>query len=271
MNKIRFISLVVISAVIFSCCQRVINIDLNTANAKVVIEAFVTDQPGIDTIKLSLTGSYFNPGNYPAINNAVVVISDNAGVTDTLQQIDNGRYTAAGLTGVPGRTYTLKVFTGGKEYDAVSTMPYPVSPDTVVAVFDKVATINGVADSTFRIRCFFQDPPGFGNFYRAQLVVNGKLYDSLGNVTLYQDKFIDGAIVNLRLRGYSPKLGDSARVDLMCIDGDTYKFFSVVRSISGNGNPISTATPQNPPTNIIGGAVGYFAAYPIRSKTILVQ
>ena len=271
MNKFRFISLVVISAVIFSCCQRVIHIDLNTANSKVVIEAYVTDQPGRDTVKLTRTGSYFTPGNYPTINNALVIISDNTGINDTLTQIDSGRYSSPILTGVPGRTYTLKVITNGTEYDAVSTMPYPITMDTVVAVFDKIVTLNGVDDSTYRIRCLFQDPPGFGNFYRAQLIVNGQLYDSLGNVTLYEDKYVDGTIVNLRLRGYSPKYGDSARVDLMCIDANTYKYFSVVRSISGNGNPISTATPQNPPTNIIGGALGYFSAYPVKSSTILVQ
>ncbi|MDB5282816.1 MAG: hypothetical protein JWO06_1891, partial [Bacteroidota bacterium] len=183
MNKLRLLLLIVTTAVIFSACQRVINIDLNTANSKVVIEAYMTDQPGGDTVKITRTGSYFTPGNYPAVTNATVVITDNAGLTDTLIQIDSGRYTASGLAGIPGKTYTLKVFTDGVEYDAVSTMPAPVEIDSVVQIFDKVINANGSIDSNYRIRCIFQDPAGFGNFYRAQLVVNGQLYDSLGNVT----------------------------------------------------------------------------------------
>ncbi|MDB5281012.1 MAG: hypothetical protein JWO06_87, partial [Bacteroidota bacterium] len=73
------------------------------------------------------------------------------------------------------------------------------------------------------------------------------------------------------LRGKDVVHADVARVDLMSIDANTYKYFTVIRSVSGSGNPISTATPQNPPTNIVGGALGYFSAYPIRSKTIVVQ
>jgi hypothetical protein len=255
-----------IAAFLTTSCQRVIKIDLNTDASKVVIEGFVTDQLGIDTVKLTRTGSYFAPGTYPTINGAVVIITDDAGHTDTLPQVDSGRYVNPALQGVPGRTYTMKVFVDGKEYDAVSKMPLPVDIDSVVAI-----PTNSSADTGFRIRCFFKDPVGVGNFYRAQLFINGQLQYGLSNLTLFQDKYTDGIEENLRLRGYTGQPGDTARVDLMSIDDNTYNYFSVLRSISGSSNPISTATPQNPPSNIIGNAVGYFAAYPIRSRTIIIQ
>ncbi|HWB64981.1 MAG TPA: DUF4249 family protein, partial [Chitinophagales bacterium] len=105
------ISLIAFAEVVITgSCQKVINIDLQTANSIVVIQAYVTDQPGIDTVKLNYTGSYYNPGHYPAITNAVVVITDNTGAVDTFMQVDSGVYASTHLTGIPGNTYTMKVF-----------------------------------------------------------------------------------------------------------------------------------------------------------------
>ena len=68
----------------------------------------------------------------------------------------------------------------------------------------------------------------------------------------------------------NPTTSDIVKVNLMCIDPNIYNYFSVVKSITGKSNPVSTATPQNPPTNILGGALGYFSAYTLRSQTLII-
>ena len=118
--------LLLVATVIFSSCESVIKVKLNSANSQVVIQAYVTDQPNIDTVLITQTGSYFTPGTYPKINGATVIITDNQGTTDTFVQVDSGKYASRNLTGIPGRTYTLKAIVAGKEYDAVSAMPFPV-------------------------------------------------------------------------------------------------------------------------------------------------
>jgi hypothetical protein len=262
----------IISLLITVSCQKVIHVDLNTANATVVIDGYVTDQPGIDTVKITMSGSYFTPGIYPRVTNARVIVSDNTGLTDTLVQVDSGIYTTTHLVGVPGRTYTMKAFVNGKEYDAVSTMPAATNIDSVIAVETVNISNAGVVDSYYRVRCFFPDPNnGQVNYYRLQLTLADTLLDSLDNLTLTNDKFSAGRQFNTRLRGpYKAHLGETAKVDLMSIDAGTYNYYSVVRSIASAGNPVSTAVPQNPPTNIIGGALGYFSAYAQRSQTIVI-
>ncbi|HWB64488.1 MAG TPA: hypothetical protein VG603_13310, partial [Chitinophagales bacterium] len=151
----------------------------------------------------------------------------------------------------------------------VSTMPAPVDIDSLQIASEEPNFINR-GDTTFqRFRCYFKDPAGIGNFYQAQAIVNGKLMDSVQNISVLSDKYVDGIEVEMRIRGVSANSGDSVQVNLMCIDAANYDYFTVLRSLS-RSNPVSTAVPQNPPTNIQGGAIGYFSARPVRSQTIFV-
>jgi hypothetical protein len=262
-----------LTVIIFNSCQRVINLDLNTASPQVVIFGYVTDQPGIDTVKITKSGSYFNPGTYPTVTNATVIISDNASpVKDTLIQVDSGVYAVPpNFTGITGHTYTMRALVGGKEYDAVSSMPAAVNMDSIsIYSIGTTTDSNGYAvnDTNFHVRCYFHDPAGIGNYYRLQAIVNGVIMDSLDEITVESDQFADGTQLNVRLRGIEPIQGSIVTVQLMSIDAGTYNFYTVLRSVASAGNPVSTAVPQNPPTNIIGGALGYFSAYPIRSETM---
>ena len=65
-------------------CEKVINIDLNTASPNIVIEGIIDNGPGPYRVKLSKTGSYFNQPVLPPVSGAQVIISDNTGIIDTL-------------------------------------------------------------------------------------------------------------------------------------------------------------------------------------------
>ena len=265
LNLIRLVALSVIAVLAMGSCQKIIHVDLNTSNPQLVIEAYVTDQPLIDTVLILKTGSYFTPGNYPRVNGATIVVTDNTGVIDTFLQVDSGTYATQHLTGVPGRTYTLKAFVAGKEYDAVSTMQQPVNIDSITSNLVGKAT-----DTGYHIRCHFLDPAATTNYYRVQAFYNGVLQDSADNITLDQDKYTNGLPQSIRLKVPYAYTGDTVKVNLLSIDYNTYDYFSVISSITAASNPISTATPQNPPTNILGGALGYFSAYSVRSQSIII-
>jgi Domain of unknown function (DUF4249) len=267
-NLVRLGALLAVAAYIFSSCQKVVNLNLNTANTQIVIVGYVTDQPGIDTVKITKTGSYFNAPSYPAVTNAEVIITDNTGLADTLVQVDSGVYVAPTMTGVAGRTYTMKALINGKEYDAISTMPQAVNIDSIqIYNTSTVNVINGVSDTTDHVRCYFKDPVGIGNYYRVLGKINGLVLDSVDDFNLLSDEFVDGAEINRRLSNCNPIQSQTVTVQLQCIDAGTYNYYEVVRSIASAGNPVSTAVPQNPPTNLLGGALGYFSAYPVRTMT----
>lgn len=264
-NHINFSALLLVAIAIFASCQQVINVKLNSSSSQVVIQAYVTDQPNIDTVLITRTGDYFVPGNYPKVNGATIIVTDNQGTTDTFVQVDSGKYAASHLTGIPGHTYTLKTIVDGKEYDAVSTMPLAVEIDTVT-----YNQVGNPPDTNYHVHCVYLDPAGVTNYYMLKAYVNNVIQDSIGDITLNSDKYTNGLPQNTRLRIPNPVTNDSIKVYLMSIDANTFNYFTVIRSITGSSNPVSTATPQNPPSNIIGGALGYFSAYSVRSATIVV-
>lgn len=267
-NYIRLGFLLGLVVFISTACQKVINLDLKTANSQVVIIGSITDQPGQDSVKITMTGSYFNPGSYPKVTNATVIISDNTGITDTMVQVDSGVYAAPTLTGVPGRTYSMKVLIGSSTYTASSTMPQPVNIDSLQLYnTGTINVVNGISDTVDHVRCYWRDPIGTGHYYRVVGAINGSVLDSVDDFNLLSNEFDEGTEIDRRLSNCNPILGQTVTVSLECIDAGTYNYYEVVKSIASAGNPVSTAVPQNPPTNIAGGALGYFSAYTVRTMT----
>jgi hypothetical protein len=134
-NRVAHGAVLVLVAGALSSCEQVIEVDLNQAGPQVVIEGIVTDRPGPYTVALSRSGNYFEQSlSFPVVTNAVVIIWDDLGNRDTLREGDPGIYRSSSvLRGVSGRTYSLRVETGGNGYDAVSTMPQRVAIDSLFA------------------------------------------------------------------------------------------------------------------------------------------
>ncbi len=116
---------------LFYSCQKVINVNLNSASPQTVVQANINNQPGPYTVQLSQTVNFSDPNVFPPIDGALVIMSDNFGNTDTLKENPPGTYTGDKLTGTPGRTYTLSITANGKNYSATSTMSSPVNIDTL--------------------------------------------------------------------------------------------------------------------------------------------
>jgi hypothetical protein len=253
-------------------CQKVISVDLNNANPQMVTEAIVTDGPGPYTVLLSRSGDYFTPSLYfPPVTHAFVTIADNLGVTDTLKETVSGTYHTSVLHGGQGRTYYLRVVAEGKEYDAISTMPPRVPIDTLVALHSRESD----GDQVYNLYVLFKDPPEPGNYYRMNLRVNVPISpDSIDGrrYHLYNDKLTNGneAAVRIRMRNYFQP-GDTVWVDLLSIDKASYDYFNTLNNILTSDRSPTSLAPANPNTNLTNGALGYFAAFSVDSKIIVLQ
>ena len=58
--RILFVLSIIFIVWLFSGCQQVVSVDLNTANPRIVVEGNIKDQPGPYSVFLSMTGSYFD-------------------------------------------------------------------------------------------------------------------------------------------------------------------------------------------------------------------
>jgi len=260
--------LTVMAIFVFGGCQKVINIDLVDSAPRLVIDGLVTDSLEPYRIKLSLSGSYFNQPVLSQLSGATVIISDNAGMTDSLKEPFPGIYLTSKLRGIPGRTYSLKVLTDNKEYDGTSTMFSHVDIDTLTLEKSPSQGFgfggNGGNETRGEIHCFFKDPKE-KNFYRIKVYRNDTI--NLENYRLYDDQYTNGEETDIQVSRVIS--GDVVRVELISLDSPTYEYYRTLRDVL-RSNPIFGSTPANPNTNLTNGALGYFGACAISSKTIVV-
>lgn len=251
-----------------SSCTKVIDINLNAAEPKIVIEGNISNQPNSCIIKLSKTVNFNESNTFPPVNGAIVTISDNLGNSETLTEASSGIYTSNSIQAIPGRTYSLSVTSDGKNYTSTATVPNTVSIDSLL--IDSISMGFGGRKSSKFIRILYQDPFGINNYYRFIEIING---NTVNTIFINDDKLQDGSLINYRLRkGDSPlNSGDNVTILLQTIDKAVYDYFSMLQQLVGGGRGGQTATPANPKSNISGGALGYFSANSETSKTIIVQ
>jgi hypothetical protein len=250
----------IVIIIVFSSCQKVINLDLNSASPQIVIEGNVYDQTGPYLVKISQTVNFDESNVYPPVTGATVEISDNAGNSEVLTESSSGTYITSALQGITGRTYTLSVTSKGKTYTATSTIPNPVNIDSIYlekSMFgnEKFVSVN------------FNDPANINNYYHLVEFINNKRQTGF-NVT--DDNLNQGETISYSFitAGNDSKLGtgDTVTVWLETIDKGVYEYFRTAGRDDGQ-----SSSPSNPTPNISNGALGYFNACSLRTISIIVQ
>jgi hypothetical protein len=61
------------------------------------------------------------------------------------------------------------------------------------------------------------------------------------------------------------------KVLLQSIDKNVFDYFTMLDQVMSDGFINQTATPANPTSNFDNGALGYFSACAVRSKTIVIK
>jgi hypothetical protein len=263
------IGIIALFGLFLSSCEKVIHLDLNTAEKKYVIEATVTDQTGTAQVLLSQTKNFDDNNQFVGVSGAVITVKEEGGLLTTFTETSPGHYEAPGLAGSSGKSYDLNVTVAGNVFTATSTMPAKVNMDSIYTTDEFIFT-----DTRKIVNVVFQDPPGRGNNYRFIQYVN-----SLKEKQLFveNDDYTDGRL-NITKLYYFPDdnsdstiihADDSLRIDMLCIDPKVYEYwYSLERNTNGDNNNV---TPANPVSNIQGGALGYFSAHTLQTRRMKVK
>jgi flagellin-like hook-associated protein FlgL len=263
-NRIVYSVCFLLLAFMVSSCEKVIDIDLEEADRKYVIEGNISNLAGAPAeVRLSQTKNFNDNNSFAGISGATVRIQVNGGVTYILSETSPGVYTSSAFTGVPGNVYALTVTVGGNTFTSTSTMPV------------QLVALDGLSVSDFAfggntnkiINPSYLDPTGRGNSYRLIQYVNAV---QTKRVFVQNDDLSDGLRITRPLVDPDGELksGDAVRVQLLCIDSPVYTYwYSLDQAATGNNQ---SATPANPVSNISGGALGYFSAHSVTEQTITV-
>ncbi len=256
MKKISLFALGITAIV---SCTKEIDVNLDNAEAQVVIEGGVTNV-SLAQVKLSKSVPFSNSNHFPAISGAVVSITDNEGTKFELAETAPGTYSNASLIGVPGRTYQLHIVAEGKTYAASSAMPLPVTLDSLVVEKLFIGT-----ESIYIVKPIYTDPPQLGNCYRFIETINNKRFP---DAWVWDDKMLNDGISSIPMIQHDSTISvnDVIEVEMQCVDKNVFRYFDALSGMKHNAT-----TPANPPGNISGGALGYFSAYTSQRKRVVVQ
>jgi hypothetical protein len=261
MKTVRII-LSVLLILFHSSCEKVLDINLNDSDPKLVIEGIVTNQSAPQVIKISRSIPISDSNIFPGVSNAEVTVTDNAGRVFIFTEQSPGIYVNSTLKGQPARIYKLKVVSDGNEYTATSTMPSQVNIDLL-----------RLTETTFfkreikSVDVFYIDPLFDTNYYRFILSINGV---PSKNIYVYKDDFDQGKIVYKELQDPDNDLvsGDVVEVEMECIDKNIYRYWYGLNENKTNGGILTI--PANPVSNISNKALGYFSAHTVHRKSIIV-
>jgi len=255
---------------IFTGCKKVIHVNLNDADKQYVIEGVITNQPGTCSVLLSQTKNFEDDNDFAGVSGATIQITEQGGSTTLLTETSTGVYETTTLYGASSKTYLLSVTINGHQFTASSTMPQPVNLDTVLIIKD-----DELGKNRMLANVQYKDPPQTGNNYRFVQYVNGRKEKQ---IFIRNDDLSNGNTVTTKLR--YPKddngdneinTGDLVKIDMLCIDSAVYKYWYSLNKGATGGSGMSSATPANPVSNIQGGALGYFSAHTLQSKTVVAR
>ncbi len=241
-------------------CEKVIDLDLNSENPKYVIEGIVNKDSLVHYVKITRTLNFDENTAFPTVDNAIVTISDNLGNTTTLSLDSPGIYKTTNYLGVEGRTYTITVSVDGKTFTSSSTMPTHVPIDSLTL---ETFAFGGPEPTSFLIANRI-DPAGVKNYYSFNLY-DGNL--PVGGIYLQTDQFADGVEVLEPIFGGEYLSGDTATLEMMCIDENVFKYFY---TLSVNAGGTGGAVPANPESNFGSDCLGYFSAQTFQKKMIII-
>lgn len=248
--------LVILALSLFSSCEEKIDLELGDTQTRVVIEGNLIAKPDYSYVRLSLTQDYYKPTQPVFISDGIVEISSVQG-TIVFNYSGNGYY--KGPTGYKPDTsvvYHLKVVVDGKEYTASSTL-YPMFEVDTNVQFD-YRPASGFFEEGYAVTYYSIDNRQDEVFTEFNFWVNNEMSDHtiiFSNIGIRKFERVPFELPFLRVQS-----GDKLTLSFRSMDVPVASYFLALSSLS-NGAPGPFKTPPaNPPTNISGGAVGYFNA-----------
>jgi hypothetical protein len=169
-------------------CEDVIEVDLNEAKPRLVIEASIDwfkNTPGNEqNIKLSLSAPFFDDIIPPA-NGATVQISDTSSNQYNFIEVSStGIYTNSTFIPVIDETYTLTINYEGETFIATEILKSVASID-----FIEQKNEGGFSGEDIELKAFYTDPANEENFYFFEFIIDIPVVPTL---EVYEDKFTDG-------------------------------------------------------------------------------
>lgn len=248
-----------------SSCEDVVNLDLNSVEPLLVIDATISANGGCRVV-LTQTQDFDSTESWNRLTGAEITLTDNeTGESETLIFDNQFQYYHSLKPTFEGHKYSISIEYENNIYSASETIPQTVPIDSLYIMRVRMDSKEDSPWMTPIIK--FNDPAGERNYYMATIYVNGNRMKSVYN---FDDEYKDGKIYEPVLGFDSSdnnddelKIGDEVSVEMESLSYGSYRYYQTMFAVAAGGG-------VNPTSNFTGGVLGCFKAYGKSEKAITI-
>ena len=253
-NSLRLIYLLATILPLFTACEKVIELDLDTKEKELVIDANIDWEKGTtgqeQTIQLSYTQPYYSQEAPEGASGASVLVADNQGNIFPFVEYTAGTYKNLNFNPVLGRRYALVVQHQGKEYvasDVLKEVPQ-LTEDNITQSND-----GGFTRDQIMLTLRFDANPNERNNFVLRIKASS---DGVTRIYGFNDRYFPDGRFSSKILSRSNKEeekfkpGDTVEITLFRVS-ETYMNFIRVLTNNSSNSPRFFSIPNRVKGNII--------------------
>jgi len=195
-NKvIKYISVVLLGASL-TACERVIDLDLPNGDDLPYVDAWITDQPGVQTIKFLRAVDYMSKNAPEAVSDATITVTDVTAGKSYPFVYQNGVYNydaGSNSIGVVGHTYKLNIGWKGEQFEATDELKRNTKIDSLTSKWEEA---DGEDEEGYYVKLYVHDVVGAVDYYWIRTYKNGTLNYQVGEMLSADGSYGDDGLTD---------------------------------------------------------------------------
>ncbi|WP_439152659.1 DUF4249 domain-containing protein [Winogradskyella sp.] len=232
------IVLTLLTFIVLLGCEDVIDVDLNTTEPRLVIDASINWIKGTtgneQSIKLTLSAPFFDDEVPPANDAIVKIIDTNNNVFNFSEEGDSGIYRNNSFVPLIGEIYTLTIDYNDEVYKATEIMKSVSSID-----FIEQNNEGGFTGEDIELKAYYTDPVNEENYYFFEFISDIPVVPTL---EVYEDRFTNGNQIFGFYTEEDLESGDEVTIRNYGVSKEFYEFMFILlqQGSQESGGPFET-------------------------------
>lgn len=183
--KLNYLYILVILIGIESC-ESIVDVKVNEHNPYLVVDAWLTHEPGDQVIRLTTTQPYYENSYAQGVTNAQVKVTDGSGNEYDFIHQEDGDYlwSSADTFGTVNELYFLEIIWDGNTYTSSTQLPRLVTIDSITYTYEEAS---GFGPAYYYAEFFGRDPDGLGDAFWLKAWKNGKYLNRPSEIYTFDD------------------------------------------------------------------------------------
>ena len=287
MKKNLLYTLLAASLFWLSACEKVVQLDLPAGKPLPYIDAWITDQPGLQTIRFLDAANYLDSSKAAPVTGAQITLTDLTAAKTYPFNYSNGAYSydaGTAAIGIVNHRYKLSILYSGQQFEALDTLKRVTAIDSLPYEFKKAS---GGDKEGYHAKLYAVDLAGATDYYWIRTYKNGSLnyyvHDMFSIDGAFNENLTDGFEFIPPFRdgitsdGHPYAKGDVVRIVLRSLSKGGYDFWNQASQQLENGGLFAKVL-ENVPTNMKnlqpGGTAqiyGWFGVVAQTEKSTTIQ